>query len=362
MRDHLIQRRAVMAGLVSSFIAGCATMPEDGEATLIKPVKVRRDRILKSVVGLRPHRDGGFRLETAPLQGKMLIHNYGHGGDGVSLSHGSASVAAEMAHATGARNTAILGAGVMGLTTAHLLAGWGHKITIFAADMPPNTTSNIAGALIIVPNDFGRSNPIKEILDQDARVSKISTQVWDSMVDRRGYGVKRIDSYHLNGLGAGANLSPEKQFLGRSIRRHRSRVMVDPNIYLAALVRDLKSAGVTFESRRFTSASDIEALPHKTIVNCTGLGGGQLFLDKNVVPIRGQLTLLKPQPEIDYAYLARDPNWLLYMFPRQTSIVLGGTRERGRTHMSIDEDTVERMLRSHGEMAGHAGRPILKVA
>jgi len=357
-----MQRRQFITATAAGLLTACATRPGLETEGNTLPVKVRRDRILKSVVGLRPHRDGGFRLETSPFQDKTLIHNYGHGGDGVSLSHGSGRVAAEMAHATGVRNTAIIGAGVMGLTTARLLAGWGHDVTIFAADMPPNTTSNIAGALIIVPNDFDRPNPTNAMVQQDARVRTISTDIWDSMVDRRGYGVKRIDSYRLNGLGSGANLSPDKQFLGRSIRRHRSRVMVDPNIYLAALVRDLQNAGGTFKTRRFTSASEIEALPQKTIVNCTGLGAGRLFLDDNVVPIRGQLTLLKPQPEIDYAYLAHDPNWLLYMFPRQTSIVLGGTRERGKTHMSIDEATVDRMLRSHGEMAGHVNWPLLNVA
>ena len=111
-----------------------------------------------------------------------------------------------------------------------------------------------------------------------------------------------------------------------------------------------------FETRRFASAADIGALPQKTIVNCTGLGSGELFLDDDVVPVRGQLTLLKHQPDINYAYLASDPNSTLYMFPRDTSLVLGGTRERGKTHMTVDEETVERMLRSHGEMAGYVGR------
>ena len=120
-----MQRRDFIAGLGGVVLSACATAPERDAISRIMPVKVRRDRILKSVVGLRPHRDGGFRLETAPLQGKTLIHNYGHSGDGVSLSHGSAHIAAEMAHAASARDTAVIGSGVMGLTTARLLAGMG---------------------------------------------------------------------------------------------------------------------------------------------------------------------------------------------------------------------------------------------
>lgn len=348
-----MHRRHFITASAAGVLTACASVPSAPSPHPTARVKVRRDRILKSVVGLRPHRDGGFRLERAPFVGKTLIHNYGHSGDGVSLSHGSARIAAEMAHAAPTRETAILGAGVMGLTTARLLAAWGHKVTIYAADMPPDTTSNIAGALILVPHDFNRRNPTRESVQQDKRVTDISNEVWDKFAGLKNYGVKRVETYRLRGAGSGAQVGPDDAFLGRAIRRTRSRVMVDPGIYLAALVRDLQSAGVTFRQAHFNSPADIEALPQKTIVNCTGLGAGQLFLDENVVPVRGQLTLLKPQPEIKYAYLAANPVSTLYMFPRETSIVLGGTRERGKTHLTVDEDTVERMLREHGEMASH---------
>ena len=351
-----MQRRQFITMTAAGFLTACATVPNTPPPHPTTRVKVRRDRILKSVVGLRPHRDGGFRLEMAPLQGKTLIHNYGHSGDGVSLSHGSARIAAEMAHSTDIRDTAIIGSGVIGLTTARLLSAWGHKVTIYAAAFPPNTTSNIAGAQIIIPNDFDRRSLARELVEQDARVRTVSAKQWEAMVGRRGYGVKRVTSYRLRGEGSGVGLDSKDIFLGRKIRRKREAIIADPGIYLNGLMGDLRSADVRFEQRRFNSANDITALPQKTIINCTGLGAGKLFLDKDIVPVRGQLTLLKPQPEIKYSYLAANPLSTLYMFPRETSIVLGGTRERGKTHLNIDEDTVERMLREHGEMAEHARR------
>ena len=36
------------------------------------------------------------------------------------------------------------------------------------------------------------------------------------------------------------------------------------------------------------------------IFNCTGLGSRELFKDEELVPVRGQLEVLLPQPEIDY--------------------------------------------------------------
>ena len=81
-----------------------------------------------------------------------------------------------------------------------------------------------------------------------------------------------------------------------------------------------------------------------------------MFSDDAITPERGQLTLLMPQPEIDYAYIAREPGLTsLYMFPRETSIVLGGTRDRGNWSRDVNPETIETFLRGHGEMASWAG-------
>src|SRR6266853_1329733 len=99
------------------------------------PVKVSRDRIIREVVGLRPYRPEGFRVEAERIGEKLLVHNYGHGGAGITLSWGTASLAVDLlsepgAVATGSlrmrrptthRHFAVLGCGVNGLTTARLL-------------------------------------------------------------------------------------------------------------------------------------------------------------------------------------------------------------------------------------------------
>src|SRR5437870_1127668 len=53
------------------------------------------------LVGVRPHRAGGVRLElddeviVSRHGSKFLIHNYGHGGAGITLSSGCAAVVAD---------------------------------------------------------------------------------------------------------------------------------------------------------------------------------------------------------------------------------------------------------------------------
>ncbi|HEU4435489.1 MAG TPA: FAD-dependent oxidoreductase, partial [Pyrinomonadaceae bacterium] len=120
-------------------------------------VKVARNRVIREVVGLRPYRPSGFVVDAQRLGSKLLVHNYGHGGAGVTLSWGTASLAVDLMRdyvTTRRRATptrfAVLGCGVSGLTTARLLQrhfqnGPG-TVTIYAKDLPPNTTSNVAGA------------------------------------------------------------------------------------------------------------------------------------------------------------------------------------------------------------------------
>ena len=61
------------------------------------PVKVSRSRLIRTVVGLRPFRSEGFVVEAERFGEKLLVHNYGHGGAGVTLSWGTSSLAVDLA-------------------------------------------------------------------------------------------------------------------------------------------------------------------------------------------------------------------------------------------------------------------------
>jgi hypothetical protein len=110
------------------------------------PVDVAADRVIRTVVGLRPFRRTGFLIRADRFDEKTIVHNYGHGGCGVTLSWGSAQLAVEEAVQAGQNRYAVLGCGAVGLATALLLQRRGAEVTIYAKDLPPQTTSNIAGA------------------------------------------------------------------------------------------------------------------------------------------------------------------------------------------------------------------------
>src|SRR5258706_2363171 len=108
-------------------------------------VHVSEDRIIRTVVGLRPFRPSGFVVRTEKLGETTVVHNYGHGGGGITLSWGTSELAVDEAWKTGEKPFAVLRCRAVGLATARLLQQRRAEGTIYAKALPPHTTSNIAG-------------------------------------------------------------------------------------------------------------------------------------------------------------------------------------------------------------------------
>src|SRR5262245_47420659 len=74
------------------------------------------------IAGVRPYRNGSYRLEVERASGKFIVHNYGHGGAGITLSWGCAVKVRDIVQhhlvTSNKRDAAVLGAGVMGMTAA----------------------------------------------------------------------------------------------------------------------------------------------------------------------------------------------------------------------------------------------------
>ena len=196
-------------GLIGAGLSGCAARSGPGaargasSATLgrpplrLAPVRADWDRIIRTTVGLRPHRPSGFRLAADRLDETTVIHNYGHGGSGMSLSWGTGRMAAETALAHDSRRAAVIGCGAVGLTAARQLQRHGFHVTIYALAVPPNTTSNMSMAGF---------TPTSGLVDRDLRSPAWDAQFREAaeisyrqlqLLPGRGYGVSWIERYEL---------------------------------------------------------------------------------------------------------------------------------------------------------------------
>jgi glycine/D-amino acid oxidase-like deaminating enzyme len=385
-RDLLKNGTLALAGFG---LGGCATLAPSRSRTRgrahrainLAPVQVSWDRVIRTTIGLRPHRDSGFVLRADKLDAKTLIHNYGHGGAGMSIAWGTGAMAADLALAHPERRAAVIGCGSPGLTAARQLQRRGFEVTIYAMSIPPDTTSNMS---------LAGYTPVSGLVSPERR-----TPAWDAqfrqaaeisyrqlqLLAGAGYGVYWQDAYSATddpdapqGGGGGGDtgdllpdhlrssqdrvvLGPGEHPFPSKYAIRRSNLRIEPSIYLDALVRDFLRAGGRIVIRKFDTPRDLMSLSEPVIVNCTGLGSKALFNDEELVPVKGQLTVLVPQPEVTYSASGRPPGAAApppgtpggggnnaSMNARSDGLVVGNMQERGNWSLDVNEEVRQRVV------------------
>ena len=92
------------------------------------------------------------------------------------------------------------------------------------------------------------------------------------------------------------------------------------------------------ETRTFHHPSELAALAEPVVVNCTGYGARALFGDDSLVPVRGQIGWLAPQPAVTYAlnYNA------VSMVPREDGIVIQANGASEMVGYGLEDETPDR--------------------
>ena len=249
----------------------------------------------------------------------------------------------------------VIGAGVIGLTTAVTLAERGHEVNVLARDLPLETTSAMAGALWYPY----RAAPADRVLPW----SKRSFAVYESAATDADSGVAMVDGlelrrspstpWFLDALPATAGFAHYQPLPDGYQDAWQMRLpVIKPARYLTLLVKRLYDAGGTV-TRLAVTAMPEEAV----VVNCTGLAARSLAHDPAVAPVAGQVVRLERPGGLDTWLLDHsDESAPIYVIPRATDVVVGGTANPGwydnRPDAAVEVNVLHRAVQLVPQLEG----------
>lgn len=226
----------------------------------------------------------------------------------------------------------VVGAGVIGLTAAVVLAEQGRSVRVVAEDIP-GTASLAAGAL------WGpyHAEPVDRVHGWASRSLTIFSELAAADVPgvQMVYGVEASRQPAFAGPDF-VDLLPDVHAVdaaelpaGFASGIGYTAPLIDMPKYLDYLLHRLGSAGGQIEHRRLRRLDETFGLA-PTIVNCSGMGAAYLVPDEQLTPIRGQLVVAE-NPGID-SWFSEDTGAspdLLHWYPHEETIVLGGQAAPG---------------------------------
>lgn len=353
--EGALGRRKFLLGsgiaLCVSVLEGCGTVDRRrapiAAPVQLPPMMVSPDRITSITVCTRPFRAAGPRLDVEQIGQQTIVHNYGHGGSGWSLAWGSSAIAVRNAMAAAKGDIAIIGCGILGLTSALLAQRAGLRVTIYAKDRPPDVRSSLASGLWTPDSRIClEENATPDFKRSWEEMCRTSFAAHRNYLGRPGAQVEQIDYYSLSddrqSVQFTTPLIPEPRFAGlqrelvpdllprfQNLPRDRnpfptaravksSRMMFNLASYLDLLMSDFLGSGGTIETRQFNNPSEFSQLPQQTLINATGYGARALFGDETITPVRGQLARLNPQPELHYSAVYRG----VLLIPRRDGLAV----------------------------------------
>jgi D-amino-acid oxidase len=328
----------------------------------------------KKILCHRPLRHGKPNMSIEQKDGKIIAHNYGHGGSGWTLGPGSANYVNALLlnseYATGiAKDTpiTIIGAGALGLFTAYDLEQRGFKnITIIAKKFDELTSHNAGGLLAPVSMD-NDSNTQKIIDEVGIKAYKFFSSIAQKNHKDFKEGAVIVPAYFKNREESGLEpyvgkvMRPAKDVVldfgngtTRSMVSYDDGIFIDTATMMDQLSNYLKQKNVKFVQKDISSFDQVN---EKFIINCSGLGAKELNNDDQMVSVQGHLIMLKDQKPKDLQHMilvyfddgatksGQKIKRSFYIFPKHVSNtgindvgVIGGTFIEGADHTTPNDE------------------------
>ena len=243
------------------------------------------------------------------------------------------------------KRIAVIGSGVIGLTSAYRLLEAGYAVTVLAHVLPPFTTSDVAAAFWSPSATAAGNLPRQWALE--------SLRVFRELVAEHQSGIAIVDLYQLATettsmpymASAGeVTAVPVGHFpppwSGCCVQVPR----IDVPVYMPWLVKQVEAKGALIQQHIVQHISELSN-EYGLIINCSGLGA-RLLTGDEVYPIRGQVISVR-RPEgmaSDIIYADADHETTTYIIPRSQDCLLGGTYQYRNGNTAVDETIAAEIL------------------
>jgi D-amino-acid oxidase len=243
-------------------------------------------------------------------------------------------------------NILVIGSGVSGLSCSIRLLEAGHDVQIWARDLPPNTTSNIAAAVWYPYKAY----PEHLVLGWSALAYMDFVQL--AQVEGSGVWLQQgfeifpepaDDPWWRKAVPSFRRAAPHELPDGYRDGFVFEAPVIEMDVYLPFLQQRFAKLGGQCTVRAVHDLAEAFA-EHDLVVNCTGLGARELVNDTSMFPIRGQVVRVA-QPGIqEFTLDDYNPRGVTYIVPRSNDCILGGTSEDGREDRTVEPDTAAAIL------------------
>ncbi|HYT09089.1 MAG TPA: FAD-dependent oxidoreductase [Mycobacteriales bacterium] len=256
----------------------------------------------------------------------------------------------------------VVGAGVIGLTCAHRLVRVGHEVEVWTRDAVHDTTSAVAAALWYPY----RALPERAVTDWAAvtydMFSILSVRPETGVTLRRGrelFRTGRPDPWWAPAVPRLGRVAPADLPPGYADGYEFAAPVAHMPRYLDWLVDELAAAGVWFRRRMLTDL-DIARRAADLVVNAAGLGARELVGDRDLTAVRGQVVRVADPGLTRWTVDEQHPDGMVYVVPRGTDVVCGGTADEDAEDREPDPKTAEAILERCRELVPElTGAPVL---
>lgn len=247
----------------------------------------------------------------------------------------------------------VLGCGVSGLTSGIALRRAGHRVTIWAKALPPDTTSNVAAAVWYPYKAY----PIERVTAWGAKAYRAFRDL--ARVAGAGVTLAEVldvrdtpgdDPWWVGAVDDFRHARPDELPPGYVDGYVFAAPVMDMSVYLDYLMREFLSGDGQIVEREVARLDELPAV-YPVVVNCTGLGARELCGDTDLHPSRGQVARVRHNGFRRVLLDDVGPNKVAYIVPRIHDIVLGGVDEEGNASTAVDPYQTEDILRRCANLA-----------